>query len=289
MSSSIRKAVFPVAGLGTRFLPATKAVPKEALPIVDKPLIQYAVEEALAAGIDHLVFVTGRNKRAIPDHFDMSYELEAELETSGKTEQLEEIRQITPRGVSCIYLRQRKALGLGHAVLCAEPVIGNEPFAVILADDLINGGDDPCLSQMVRVHESTGTSVIAVEPAPQEHISRYGVISGTYHEERLWKLDGIVEKPKAEDAPSDLGVVGRYVFTPEIFRHLQQTEPGAGGEIQLTDAVARLLKEDTVHAYRFVGQRYDCGSKLGFLHATVDYALQREDIGAEFRELLSNL
>ncbi len=289
MSAPVRKAVFPVAGLGTRFLPATKAVPKEALPIVDTPLIQYAVEEALAAGIDQLIFITGRNKRAIPDHFDMSYELEAELEASGKTEQLEQIRQITPEGVNCIYLRQRKALGLGHAVLCAESVIGNEPFAVVLADDLINGGDDPCLSQMVRVHESTGSSIIAVEPAPPERISRYGVISGNYHGERLWTLDGIVEKPKAEDAPSDLGVVGRYVFTPQIFQHLHQTEPGAGGEIQLTDAVASQLKEETVYAYRFVGQRYDCGSKLGFLHATVDYALQREDIGAEFRKLLSSL
>jgi len=289
MPDRIRKAVFPVAGLGTRFLPATKAVPKEALPIVDKPLIQYAVEEALEAGIDQLVFITGRNKRAIADHFDTAQELEEELEASGKQEQLEQIREIIPEGVSCIYLRQPKALGLGHAVLCAEPVIGDEPFAVILADDLINGGIDPCLSQMVRVYEKTDASIIAVEPAPPEHISRYGVISGSYHEERLWRLDGIVEKPSAEEAPSDLGVVGRYVFTPAILRHLRETAPGTDGEIQLTDAIAQLLQDETVFAYRFVGQRYDCGSKLGFLHATVDYALRRSDIGKDFRSLLSEL
>ena len=289
MPARIRKAVFPVAGLGTRFLPATKAVPKEALPIVDKPLIQYAVEEAAAAGIDQLIFITGRNKRSIPDHFDMAYELEAELEAAGKTEQLAQVRRITPEGVACIYLRQRKALGLGHAVLCARPVVGDEPFAVVLADDLIDGGSDPCLAQMARVFDDTGASVIAVEPAPPERISRYGVISGEPCGERLWKLDGIVEKPPAAEAPSDLGVVGRYIFTPDIFAFLQDTAAGAGGEIQLTDAIAKQLRERTVLACQFQGRRYDCGSKLGFLQATVEYALRREDVGAEFRELLRQL
>lgn len=289
MPARIRKAVFPVAGLGTRFLPATKAVPKEALPIVDKPLIQYAVEEAAAAGIDQLIFITGRNKRSIPDHFDMAYELEAELEAAGKTEQLAQVRRITPEGVACIYLRQRKALGLGHAVLCARPVVGDEPFAVVLADDLIDGGSDPCLAQMARVFDDTGASVIAVEPAPPERISRYGVISGEPCGERLWKLDGIVEKPPAAEAPSDLGVVGRYIFTPDIFAFLQDTAAGAGGEIQLTDAIAKQLRERTVLACQFQGRRYDCGSKLGFLQATVEYALRREDVGTEFRELLRQL
>ena len=289
MPARIRKAVFPVAGLGTRFLPATKAVPKEALPIVDKPLIQYAVEEAAAAGVDQLIFITGRNKRSIPDHFDMAYELEAELEAAGKAEQLAQVRRITPEGTTCIYLRQRKALGLGHAVLCARPVVGDEPFAVVLADDLIDGGSDPCLGQMARVFDDTGASVIAVEPAPPERISRYGVISGQPCGERLWELDGIVEKPPAEEAPSDLGVVGRYIFTPDIFDCLQSTAPGAGGEIQLTDAIAKQLRERTVLAFQFQGRRYDCGSKLGFLQATVEYALQREDIGADFRELLRQL
>ena len=289
MSLRIRKAVFPVAGLGTRFLPATKAVPKEILPIVDKPLIQYAVEEAVAAGIDQLIFITGRNKRSIPDHFDMAYELEAELEACGKTEQLEQVQKITPEGVSCIYLRQRQALGLGHAVLCAEPVVGNEPFAVILADDLIDSGEDPCLKQMVRVFERSESSVIAVEQVPPERISRYGVISGNPCGERLWTLTGIVEKPPADEAPSDLGVVGRYILTPEIFSLLRETAPGAGGEIQLTDAIALQLRKETVQAYQFEGQRYDCGSKLGYLQASVEYALRREDLGKAFREWLQQL
>lgn len=285
----IRKAVFPVAGLGTRFLPATKAVPKETLPIVDKPLIQYAVEEAVAAGIDQLIFITGRNKRSIPDHFDMAYELEAELEASGKTEQLEQVRKITPEGVTCVYLRQRQALGLGHAVLCAEPVVGDEPFAVILADDLIDGGDNPCLKQMVDVFQAFETGVIAVEQVPPERISRYGVISGDSCGERLWMLNGIVEKPPADEAPSDLGVVGRYILTPEIFDHLRETAAGAGGEIQLTDAIALQLQKETVQAYQFEGKRYDCGSKLGYLQASVEYALNREDLGEEFEEWLRQL
>lgn len=289
MTMRIRKAVFPVAGLGTRFLPATKAVPKETLPIVDKPLIQYAVEEAVAAGIDQLIFITGRNKRSIPDHFDMAYELEAELEASGKTEQLEQVRKVTPEGVTCVYLRQRQALGLGHAVLCAEPVVGDEPFAVILADDLIDGGDNPCLKQMVDVFQAFETGVIAVEQVPPERISRYGVISGNSCGERLWMLTSIVEKPPADKAPSDLGVVGRYILTPEIFDHLRETAPGARGEIQLTDAIALQLQKETVQAYQFEGKRYDCGSKLGYLQASVEYALRREDLGKEFGEWLRQL
>ena len=289
MATRIRKAVFPVAGLGTRFLPATKAVPKETLPIVDKPLIQYAVEEAVAAGINQLIFITGRNKRSIPDHFDMAYELEAELEASGKTEQLEQVRKITPEGVTCVYLRQRQALGLGHAVLCAEPVVGDEPFAVILADDLIDGGGNPCLKQMVEVFQAFEAGVIAVEQVPPERISRYGVISGDSCGERLWTLTGIVEKPPADEAPSDLGVVGRYILTPEIFDHLRETAPGAGGEIQLTDAIALQLQKETVQAYQFEGKRYDCGSKLGYLQASVEYALQRDELGEELREWLRQL
>ena len=289
MAPRIRKAVFPVAGLGTRFLPATKAVPKETLPIVDKPLIQYAVEEAVAAGIDQLIFITGRNKRSIPDHFDMAYELEAELEAGGKTEQLEQVRKITPEGVTCIYLRQRQALGLGHAVLCAEPVVGDEPFAVILADDLIDGGDAPCLKQMVEVFQASEAGVIAVEQVPPERISRYGVISGEPCGERLWTLTGIVEKPPADEAPSGLGVVGRYLLTPEIFGCLHETAPGAGGEIQLTDAIALQLQKETVQAFQFEGKRYDCGSKLGYLQASVEYALQREGLGEEFGEWLRQL
>ncbi len=283
MTPRVRKAVFPVAGLGTRFLPATKAMPKEMLPIVDKPLIQHAAEEAVAAGIEQLVFITGRNKRSIPDHFDMAYELESELEASGKTGQLEEARNILPEGVSCVYLRQRQALGLGHAVLRAEPVIGDEPFAVILADDLIDGGETPCLKQMVDAFHTLQTGMVAVERVPPERISRYGVISGKPRGERLWTLTGIVEKPPADKAPSDLGVVGRYILTPDIFERLRETAPGAGGEIQLTDALAlQLRKGSALTAYQFVGKRYDCGSKLGYLQASVEYALRREDLGAEF-------
>ena len=286
MTPRIRKAVFPVAGLGTRFLPATKAVPKEMLPVVDKPLIQYAVEEAVAAGVEQLIFITGRNKRPIPDHFDMAYELESELEASGKTEQLEQLRKIIPEGITCTYLRQRRALGLGHAVLCAEPVVGHEPFAVILADDLIDGGENPCLKQMVDMFQAVGTGVVAVEQVPPERISRYGVISGDPRGARLWTLTGIVEKPPADEAPSDLGVVGRYILTPDIFARLRETTPGAGGELQLTDAIALQLREETLTAYQFEGKRYDCGSKLGYLQASVEYALRRKGLGEEFREWL---
>lgn len=285
----IRKAVFPVAGLGTRFLPATKASPKEMLPVVDKPLIQYAVEEAVDAGMDQMIFITGRSKRAIADHFDKAYELEHELEAKGKEELLRIVRSIVPDNVSCIYLRQAEALGLGHAVLCALPVVGNEPFAVILADDLIDGGNQGCLSQMVNVYEYQGRSVLGVERVPQEDTNKYGVVKASKLEERVYKVDSIVEKPAPDKAPSNLAVVGRYILTPRIFEKLQSTQKGTGGEIQLTDAIAALLRDEQVLAYEFHGKRYDCGSKIGYLEATVEYALKHEELSDEFRAYLSNL
>ena len=288
-SARLRKAVFPVAGLGTRFLPATKAVPKEMLPIVDRPLIQYAVAEAAAAGIELMVFVTGRGKGAIADHFDAAGGLEAELEAAGKTAQLEELRGILPAGVDCVYLRQPRALGLGHAVLCAEPAIGDEPFAVILADDLIDADGAPCLAQMAEVQREIGGSVLAVEQVPPERISRYGVVAGEPAGERRWTVREIVEKPPAAEAPSDLGVVGRYILTPDIFARIRETARGAGGEIQLTDAIALQLERGPVTAYRFEGRRYDCGGKLGFLQASLEYGLKRPDLGAELREILEGL
>ena len=285
----IRKAVFPVAGLGTRFLPATKASPKEMLPVVDKPLIQYAVEEAVEAGIDQMIFVTGRSKRAIADHFDKAYELEHELEAKQKTKLLKIVRSIVPDNVSCIYLRQAEALGLGHAVNCALPVIGNEPFAIILADDLIDGGNKSCLSQMVEVYEYQGRSVLGVERVPQEETNKYGVVDASKLDDRVYKIDSIVEKPDPEDAPSNLAVVGRYILTPQIFKMLATTGKGAGGEIQLTDAIADLLNEEQVLAYEFAGKRYDCGSKLGYLEATVEYALKHDELKDDFRSYLTSL
>ena len=281
MSKTIKKAVFPVAGLGTRFLPATKASPKEMLPVVDKPLIQYAVEEAVAAGVEVMIFITGRNKTSISNHFDTAYELEMELESRSKTEMLEMVRNITPPNVSCVFMRQSMALGLGHAVLCAEPVVGNEPFAVILADDLIDDDARGCLAQMVEVFAETGCSILGTERVPPENTASYGIVA-TEGEGKLVEVKGIVEKPRPEDAPSDLGVVGRYILTPEIFRHLARTGRGAGGEVQLTDGIARLLERDKVMAYAFEGRRYDCGSKLGYLQANLDYALKHEDLGADF-------
>lgn len=282
MTKTIRKAVFPVAGMGTRFLPATKASPKEMLPIVDKPLIQYAVEEAVAAGIEDMIFVTGRNKRAIPDHFDTAYELEAELEARGKQETLDLVRNIVPSHVTCIYLRQSMPLGLGHAVLCAQPVVGDEPFAVILADDLIDDRGRGCMAQMVEVFSENNCSILGVERIPREESSSYGIIATPDTAGRLVPVEGIVEKPNPQDAPSDLGVVGRYILTSQIFHHLSQTGRGTGGEIQLTDGIARLLEHERVMAYRFAGKRYDCGSKLGYLEATVDYALWHSELGKEF-------
>ncbi|RME34464.1 MAG: UTP--glucose-1-phosphate uridylyltransferase [Gammaproteobacteria bacterium] len=290
MSQPVRKAVFPVAGLGTRFLPATKANPKEMLPVVDKPLIQYAAEEAVAAGITELIFVTGRNKRSIPDHFDKAYELEAELERKNKRELLEMVRNILPPHVSCIYIRQPEALGLGHAVLCARPVVEGEPFAVLLADDLIcNDGGKGSLQQMVEVHGRYSSGVIAVERVPREHTGRYGIVEVQEVEPRLGRMHSIVEKPAPEDAPSELGVVGRYILPPEIIPILEGTQPGAGGEIQLTDAIATLLGQKAVYALEFEGRRYDCGSKLGYLQATVELALQHPELREEFRSYLQKL
>ena len=285
----IRKAVFPVAGMGTRFLPATKANPKEMLPVVDKPLIQYAAEEAVAAGCEVLVFVTGRNKRSIPDHFDKAYELEAELLAKGKTDMLEIARSVLPEGIDCIYIRQAEALGLGHAVLCAEPVVGTEPFAVLLADDLIYSKTKPCLKQMVDVYEKYGSSILGSETVPMEDISKYGVVAGKDVGNDCIEVEGIVEKPAQEDAPSDAAVVGRYILTPRIFDMLKTTGRGAGGEIQLTDAIAKLLEYEKVRAYRFEGKRYDCGSKLGYLEATVEYALRHPELKDDFKAYLQQL
>lgn len=282
----VRKAVFPVAGMGTRFLPATKANPKEMLPIVDKPLIQYAVEEAAAAGIEELIFVTSSAKRAIEDHFDKNYEMESELEKRGKHELLKIVRNVVPVGVSCAYVRQAETLGLGHAVLCARPLVGNEPFAILLADDLIDGGAQGCLSQMIEIHAYHGSSVIAVEEVPPDETDKYGIVSSKPVEARLSRIVDIVEKPKPADAPSTLAAVGRYILTPRIFDLIKTTERGAGGEIQLTDAIARLLHEQPVYAYRFRGKRYDCGSKLGYLEATVEYALKHPELSGDFAAYL---
>lgn len=285
----IRKAVFPVAGMGTRFLPATKASAKEMLPVVDKPLIQYAVQEAVSAGAQELIFITGRSKNSIMDHFDKAYELEAELEAKGKTKLLELVQEVLPPGVTCIFIRQAEALGLGHAVLCAAPAVGDEDFSVILADDLIDGKLRPCLAQMQRVYQEYGTSVIATQRVPKSEISGYGVVDVKPVGEGLGEIRRIVEKPKAEDAPSDLAVVGRYILTPRIFKLLERTPRGAGGEIQLTDAISMLIQEQTVLSYEFEGTRYDCGSKLGYLKANVEYGLKHPELADDFRKYLMGL
>ena len=284
----ISKAVFPVAGMGTRFLPATKASPKEMLSIVDKPLIQYAVEEAVAAGMTEMIFVTGRGKRAIEDHFDIAYELETELSGQGKGHLVRVVREVIPSHVSCTYVRQPQALGLGHAVLCAMPVIGNAPFAVVLADDLIDA-KTPALAQMVKVYRETGYSVIAVENVPRRQTRQYGIVKTQGRSRSPHRMAGIVEKPEPRKAPSTLAVVGRYLLNPAIFRHLQRIKPGAGGEIQLTDGIASLLREEPVLAYEFEGERYDCGSKLGFLKANLAYALKHPEVGADVRRYLRKL
>ena len=290
MINKISKAVFPVAGQGTRFLPVTKASPKEMLPIVDKPLIQYAAEEAVAAGITELVFITGRAKRAITDHFDKAYELEAELARRGETEKLAMIRNIVPPNVSCIYIRQAEPLGLGHAVLCAKPVVGTAPFAVLLPDDLIDDGQRGVTRQLVDEYEQKGQSVIAVQNVPRQDTAKYGVVAarGT-DRKRLFKLTDIVEKPEPEKAPSTLGVVGRYVLSPEIFRCLEQTPRGSGNEIQLTDAIRLLLAKEPVYACEFEGVRYDCGAKLGYMQAQVQYALKDKGIKEALKEYLGSL
>ncbi|MBW7900026.1 MAG: UTP--glucose-1-phosphate uridylyltransferase GalU [Rhodocyclaceae bacterium] len=284
----VRKAVFPVAGLGTRFLPATKASPKEMLPVVDKPLIQYAVEEAVEAGVTDMIFVTGRSKRAIEDHFDKAYELENELERKNKGETLEFVRNLLPKDINCIYIRQPEALGLGHAVLCAKPVIGDEPFAVLLADDLLDGRP-AVLRQMTDAFDYYRCSVLGVQDVPRADTRSYGIVDAQPVAERLERVAAIVEKPKPEEAPSTLAVVGRYILTPRIFDHLERVRPGAGGEIQLTDGIASLLAEEQVLAYRYDGVRYDCGSKLGYLQATVVFGQRHPEVGAAFTQYLKDL
>lgn len=284
----INKAIFPVAGLGTRFLPATKAQPKEMLPVVDKPLIQYAVEEAYAAGIREMIFVTGRSKRPIEDHFDMAYELEMELEAAGKADLLALVHQVKPDDMECVYVRQPKMLGLGHAVLCAERLVRNEPFAVLLADDLMVG-EKPILAQMVEQFDEWRASILAVQEVPAEHTRRYGIVAGTPVSDRMMDITRIVEKPAPEVAPSRLGVAGRYILMPDVFTEIRSQPRGVGGEIQLTDGIAGLLRRQKVFAYTYEGKRYDCGSKEGFLEANVELALAHPQVGASIREYLKSL
>ena len=288
--TSIRKAVFPVAGLGSRFLPATKAQPKEMLPIVDKPLIQYAVEEAVEAGITEMIFITGRNKRAIEDHFDKAYELEAELEAAGKQQLLDMVREVIPKSVNCMYIRQPQALGLGHAVLCARPIVGDDPFAVLLADDFMQGesGSDGVMAQMTAQFKREQCSLLGVQDVPRENTRQYGIVSTEPFAERLEKVKGIVEKPAPEKAPSTLAVVGRYILTPRVFACLEKLGKGAGGEIQLTDGIEALMQYETVLAYRYHGRRFDCGSKIGYLQASVEIGLQHAETGAVFAEWLKH-
>jgi len=286
MAQLLRKAVFPVAGLGSRFLPATKASPKEMLPVVDKPLIQYAVEEAAAAGITDMIFITGRNKRAIEDHFDTAYELESALAAQGKRELLDAVRGVLPTGCRCIYIRQAQPLGLGHAVLCAQPVVGDEPFAVLLADDLIDASP-PAMAQMARKFADEQCSILGVEEIARAQTGSYGIVSPERAGAELSPINAIVEKPAPAQAPSTLAVVGRYVLTPRVFDRLAAVKPGRGGEIQLTDAIAALLVQERVMAYRFSGRRYDCGSKLGYLQATVELGAKHAEVGEGFARFLA--
>ena len=287
-SPRIRKAVFPVAGLGTRFLPATKTVPKEMLPIIDKPLIQYAVDEAVEAGCDTLVFVTNRYKHAVADYFDKAYELEQKLEQAGKHEQLELIRNVLPKGVRAVFVTQAEALGLGHAVLCAKPVVGDEPFAVLLPDDLIWNRGKGALAQMADAAEMSGASMIAVQDVPRGNTGSYGIVATRAFDGREGRIHEIVEKPRPEVAPSTLAVVGRYVLNPRIFHWLETTSPGAGGEIQLTDAIGALLSEEAVNAYRFQGTRFDCGTHIGLIEATIRYALDHEKLSEAAQQLMQS-
>jgi UTP--glucose-1-phosphate uridylyltransferase len=289
--TKIRKAVFPVAGLGSRFLPATKAQPKEMLPVVDKPLIQYAVEEAVAAGITEMIFITGRNKRAIEDHFDTAYELESELAAAEKHELLNLVQSVIPKNVSCIYIRQSAPLGLGHAVLCARPVVREEPFAVLLADDFMHAasGHKPVLAQMADLYDYEKCSILAVQDVPRENTRQYGIVSASAYRQDIEQVSGIVEKPHPEQAPSTLAVVGRYILSPRVFDYLENLQVGAGGEIQLTDSIAALMSAERVLAYRFAGQRYDCGSKLGYLKAMTSIGLQHPETAEGFRSFLDEI
>ncbi|MBI1920733.1 MAG: UTP--glucose-1-phosphate uridylyltransferase GalU [Geobacter sp.] len=280
----VKKAIFPVAGLGTRFLPATKASPKEMLPLIDKPLVQYVVEEAVASGIEQILFVTGRGKRAIEDHFDISFELETLLQEKGKDQTLREMREISEM-VNFFYVRQKQAMGLGHAILCARDFVGDEPFAVLLGDDIIDAGK-PCLGQLLEVYERYHGPVLALEMVSPEQISSYGCVRANHISERIYEITDLVEKPKKEEAPSNLAIIGRYVLTPDIFPILAQQKPGKGGEIQLTDAILKLSKKEAIYGCRFEGIRHDCGDKLGFLKATVDMALKREEFNQEFEDYL---
>jgi UTP--glucose-1-phosphate uridylyltransferase len=289
MKQIVRKAVFPVAGLGTRFLPATKASPKEMLPVVDKPLIQYAVEEAVAAGIETMIFVTGRNKTAIPDHFDKAYELEKELEERGKTDMLKLVQEIVPANISCVFIRQNEALGLGHAVHCAKPLVNDEPFAVILADDLIENQDQGCMAQMTELFQKEQNSILGVERVDPSETKKYGIVATTDISNTVGRVETIVEKPDPAEAPSNLAVVGRYILTSAIFDKIEKTGKGAGGEIQLTDAISALLQDEPVLAYEFSGSRYDCGSKLGYLIATVEHGLLHQELKDDFRAYLKGL
>ena len=291
MPMSVKKAIFPVAGLGTRFLPATKAQPKEMLPVVDKPLIQYAVEEAYAAGVREMIFVTGRHKRPIEDHFDMTFELELALEQAGKRELLEVVRSVKPDDMECIYVRQAQPLGLGHAVLCGQRLVGDQPFAVLLADDLMVGptSGKPVLQQMVEQFDEWRASILAVQEVPAEHTRRYGIVAGRAVNDRVVDVTQIVEKPAPETAPSRLGVAGRYILTPGVFHEISTQPRGVGGEIQLTDGIASLLRREKVFAYRYEGKRYDCGSKEGFLEATVELALTHPQLGPGFRDFLRSV
>jgi UTP--glucose-1-phosphate uridylyltransferase len=285
--ANLKKAVFPVAGFGSRFLPVTKASPKEMMPVVDKPLIQYAVEEAAAAGITEMIFVTGRHKRAIEDHFDKAYELETELERKGKEALLTQVRSVLPEGVRCIYLRQPEPLGLGHAVLCAQPVVGDHPFAVLLADDLMDS-QPPAIARMAEIFDREGCSLLGVEEVPRDQTDSYGIVTIDRMRDDLARIHSIVEKPKPADAPSNLAVIGRYVLTPRIFDLLGEVTPGAGGEIQLTDAISKMLGHERALAVRLPGRRFDCGSKLGYLQATVEFGVRHSEVGEAFARYLKS-
>ncbi|MBS4539133.1 UTP--glucose-1-phosphate uridylyltransferase GalU [Clostridium sp. D2Q-11] len=288
MQLTIKKAIIPAAGLGTRFLPATKAQPKEMLPIVDKPTIQYIIEEAIASGIEDILIITGRNKRAIEDHFDKSVELELALEEKGKNELLELVKGISNMG-NIHYIRQKEPKGLGHAINCAKSFINNEPFAVLLGDDVVYSPEKPCLKQLIEIYDEYRTTILGVQQVPKEEVNKYGIVEGKYIEDKIYKVDNLIEKPKIEQSPSNIAILGRYIITPEIFDILDNTDPGTGGEIQLTDALVELSKIQAIYAYEFTGKRYDVGNKLGFLQATVEYALRRSELKDEFKSYLKKL